>query len=516
MKQMREATHGTVLEMDLLQIAFRSISLGNIDLNKLPALMEQLEHRSKLLGIGTRELFDQFIRGAETGSKRFQVQFGLLYDVRKAEQDYAASIHTTIENLSDEEKRVVLVGKAFEEMSKQQKSTNSEAEKALEASERITTAFDEAKRAIGDLVGTPLLKFLSSIALEAAIAAEAMVTVVKAFIAIQQAASFQFFDARETIKEISSLGDAIRKQTTEIGELWTGAAHTVDTAKKDITTPPKTPEHVTTEKELEARNKLLKEQNDLIKKEAEERTKLIAKVFPNISKESEMVAEQIALYFKLGDAVYAALAAKERQASKFFQYPKQMDVPEVKPLPEQEKLSGMSFERSLEFFRGKDFAKNVGTGIDVLTAGFSRLGDTIARDFVDKIIGATSLFQQFVGEVIGGIIRIAEQIAESAIIAGILSLFGLPFGSIFSKLSPIAFAGGGVINEPVAGIGLQSRRGYSFAENMPERVSPLTSFGRSSEPMVIKIEGDFRASGRDMISSFKLARIIDRKSGGNL
>jgi hypothetical protein len=136
---------------------------------------------------------------------------------------------------------------------------------------------------------------------------------------------------------------------------------------------------------------------------------------------------------------------------------------------------------------------------------------------LDKLGEAHSLFQEFLFGVLEGIGEIAIKLAESAIISGLLSLAtGGLFGSFFKQLSPIHFANGGIINEPVAGIGQRSGRTYTFAENMPERVSPMTSFGGHSQPMVITVQGSFRASGRDLISSFREARVIDRKAGGNL
>ena len=50
MGQLQESTHGTVKEIDLLQIALQSIRLGNIDLNKLPEIMERLNHYAELMG----------------------------------------------------------------------------------------------------------------------------------------------------------------------------------------------------------------------------------------------------------------------------------------------------------------------------------------------------------------------------------------------------------------------------------------------------------------------------------
>lgn len=242
----------------------------------------------------------------------------------------------------------------------------------------------------------------------------------------------------------------------------------------------------------------------------------LAKEVSVIKADTEMIT-QIELKKELGvvsrDEYIAELERLKHLAELQHDYSMALRITKLIQQSRTQGLDEMLIEK-----KGATFGKAAMIGVDILSAGFQRLGDTIASEFVDKIIGATSLFQQFIGEVIAGIIRIAEQIATSAIISGLLSLIpGVgTFGSLFSKMSPIPFAGGGVIPEPVTGIGMRSGRSYTFAENMPERVSPLTSFGQSSQPMMIKIEGNFRSSGRDLISTFKLARIIDRKAGGNV
>jgi hypothetical protein len=157
-------------------------------------------------------------------------------------------------------------------------------------------------------------------------------------------------------------------------------------------------------------------------------------------------------------------------------------------------------------------------GIDALSSGFAALSSSIHSGLAQAFGQANSMFEQFLFGVLDGLTSIAERLASSAIIGGLLSFLGLgAFGSLFSSLSGFKFAGGGVINEPVMGVGMRSGRSYSFAERAPERVSPLTAFGGGGGGYNrIEIVGTMRAAGRDLMSSWKETRIIDRKAGGNI
>lgn len=168
--------------------------------------------------------------------------------------------------------------------------------------------------------------------------------------------------------------------------------------------------------------------------------------------------------------------------------------------------------------------------VNILANAFDRLGQTIENEFIEKVIGANSLFQQFVGSVVSGIAQIIEQIAASAAISGLLSLLGLgPFGSFFSQLSPVKFASGGTITEPVTGVGLHTGRSYMIGENGPEDVVPRTG---ARSPMTedrmaslmqspasmgqVHITGsvEVRQRGRDLYGAVKINRVMDIKRGG--
>lgn len=154
------------------------------------------------------------------------------------------------------------------------------------------------------------------------------------------------------------------------------------------------------------------------------------------------------------------------------------------------------------------------TGIGILQEGFANLANGISQGLSNAFGEANSLFEMFVEGVIQGIARIATELASAAIISGIFSLLGIGtggiFGSIFSGLT--GFATGGTLYEPVMGVG-KSGTMYSFAENGPERYSPITSGGGGSQSM--RIYGETQIKNGHLVTAWKNGRTLDRMQGAN-
>src|SRR5579862_2323610 len=153
--------------------------------------------------------------------------------------------------------------------------------------------------------------------------------------------------------------------------------------------------------------------------------------------------------------------------------------------------------------------------VQSLQSGFSAINTDFAS-WSQRIIGTRSVFQQFVSGVIEGLVKIGEQLAEDAAIAGILTLItggaGGGFSGIFSALSGMHFADGGVIGEPVVGFGTQTGRSYLMGEAGPERISPLTSFNSGGGGrMVVEVRGQSVVRGQDLYHAWTQAQIHDNK-----
>jgi len=81
--------------------------------------------------------------------------------------------------------------------------------------------------------------------------------------------------------------------------------------------------------------------------------------------------------------------------------------------------------------------------------------------------------------------------------SGAAGLTGI-LGPIFSGVKSImGFAKGGIINEPIAGVGVGSGQGYSFGEKGPEVITPLDKFIKNIKPVTVNVENKQESFRRD-------------------
>lgn len=162
----------------------------------------------------------------------------------------------------------------------------------------------------------------------------------------------------------------------------------------------------------------------------------------------------------------------------------------------------------LEATRAKfeeDFQDRFGMVIDTVANATRRVSQTI----IDFSLGAKVSFTDLFKSIIADLQRL---VFEIAVIEPILAKFGDFLRKSFATspaaggaglsgiLGPIlagvksvfGFAKGGVINEPIAGVGLGSGRGYTLGEKGPEVITPLNEFIDKIKPVSVNIENSAR------------------------
>lgn len=158
----------------------------------------------------------------------------------------------------------------------------------------------------------------------------------------------------------------------------------------------------------------------------------------------------------------------------------------------------------------KAFTPGAPISVEAAVAGIAKQKDMLQKPLRDMRemadlagIIQTSLFQagdSFAVKMFGAlqiILKMMEAM-KTAQLGGTSPVFGVLAG-IFGLTGLLAFDKGGWINEPVAGLGLRSGRGYTFAENRPEYVSPGTaSMLATSGVGQDFLAGEVRALRRDM------------------
>lgn len=149
----------------------------------------------------------------------------------------------------------------------------------------------------------------------------------------------------------------------------------------------------------------------------------------------------------------------------------------------------------------ENFQDRFGLVMDTVSNATRRVSQTI----VDFSLGAKVSFSDLFKSVIADL---QKMVFEIAVVEPIIAKFGEFLRSSFSAspsaggtglmgvLGPIlsgvksvfGFAKGGIINEPVAGVGLNSGAGYTIGEQGPEMVTPLGDFVKKIKPVAVNIE----------------------------
>lgn len=140
----------------------------------------------------------------------------------------------------------------------------------------------------------------------------------------------------------------------------------------------------------------------------------------------------------------------------------------------------------------------IDTDILKLDDAMERFGDT-ARQATNYL--ASGLARAIVyGENFADVLKnIGSMLLEAGL--SFLINYGLRAGAAALGLPPIPFAGGGVITEPVMGVGMQSKRSYLFGEAGNEVVIPQKNY--SAGEMKISLGGEFVLRGSDLYQVVK-------------
>lgn len=279
---------------------------------------------------------------------------------------------------------------------------------------------------------------------------------------------------------------------------------------------PKTAEELERErKKAEAEYKnALSEQSKLLENKAEMMEETLAltaelelatlskdeKALFGIKKEYEALEQKNRLFTLMGQQT------QEEEARKSAAYAERMGEENLELLNKQEDAA-YAYNSALEEMgaTGKSVAED-------LNDAFTGWASNMSKDFNDVLWGAKVTFNGIL-ESFGKMITqmyIQKQILEPAMgaldaaggIGGIIGSWlggssgGTPaafsqvsaYDSMVGTSTDFAFAGGGVIAEPVVGMGLSSGKSYSFGENGPEAVLNKSQIGGSQQGQNLNVE----------------------------
>lgn len=100
-----DASRGWVDQTSLMEAANKAMTMLNVDIDKLPDLMEMARKATAIMGGDFVQNFEAMSQAVATGNMRGLRHLGIKLDMQKAERDYAASIGSTVDILSEDAKQ---------------------------------------------------------------------------------------------------------------------------------------------------------------------------------------------------------------------------------------------------------------------------------------------------------------------------------------------------------------------------------------------------------------------------
>jgi len=114
--KLRQASRGTIDDMNLVQSASRAMMLGvTDDADTMARLLEVAIARGRAMGISAEQAFNDIVTGIGRMSPMILDNLGILTGGQKGMEEYAASIGKTADELSELEKRQYLVNKVLQD-----------------------------------------------------------------------------------------------------------------------------------------------------------------------------------------------------------------------------------------------------------------------------------------------------------------------------------------------------------------------------------------------------------------
>lgn len=115
LKDLQAASEGTIANFDLIKVASNALvgtqgGLGKSLGNTLPELLKIARTQADATGKSVNELFDNLVQGIKKGTPKLIESTGLVIDQKAAYQDYAKQLGIAVNQLSDTDKSMALLG----------------------------------------------------------------------------------------------------------------------------------------------------------------------------------------------------------------------------------------------------------------------------------------------------------------------------------------------------------------------------------------------------------------------
>ena len=422
--QLTKATGNQVSELVLLQNAVQ-FKLAGTAFAKMPEIFKLAEARADLLGMKVEEVLHLILRAELGAGKRAALALGYSFSMEDAEASYARTLGKTSDKLSENEKRVAFMTMLLSQAGTQQDLFAGATAKTQDSIDRLNTSIDNLKNTASEAVGilSPVWDRWAT-----------QLTLIRIVL--------MGLDAKINGRTVKGPlpGGVSGKPKGEIAEWFASGAMA----------PPFT-------KEMEDQAKVAKELADYEK----ERVVWLQKYWDLMQKTGEQT---------IAEGLSKRWLGKEKKPGKVrMGFPLYGDDPgggiftagdvdETKPIEE-----GIS---------GAQMAVNSLT--DSMQNGFQEATSYLAQGFAQAFGLGNSLLDRMISTFATSALTALPGMIANLLTAGAT-------GNIFTALGALLnLDSGGVITEPVAGVGMKSGRPYQIAWNgQPERISPINSVGQA-------------------------------------
>ena len=147
-EKIRRSSAGLIDDKSMVESANRALSLG-IPLGEIGNLMEISRAKARDMGETTTQMFDDIVKGIGRGSPMILDNLGLMIKLGEVNEQYAASIGKTVEQLTEQEKKQALLNAVMEKGSEAVARHNLQHMTTAERIQKITASMENLKLQIG-------------------------------------------------------------------------------------------------------------------------------------------------------------------------------------------------------------------------------------------------------------------------------------------------------------------------------------------------------------------------------
>lgn len=158
-EKVREASLGAVSEMDIIRSANKAMMLGlGADADQLANLMEIAAFRGRAMGVSTTQAFDDIVRGVGRASPLILDNLGIVVKLGDVNEEYAASVGKTVQQLTAAEKKQALLNAVLSEGNQMLADAGGLAEDNATAYERWNAELENTKNSLVG-INSPMSRF---------------------------------------------------------------------------------------------------------------------------------------------------------------------------------------------------------------------------------------------------------------------------------------------------------------------------------------------------------------------